>query len=126
MPPACNRTRHTRPPLQVVEVAQPVVEQPTAEYFTKVGGRGGGMELRRLELGMKKTRTGESSGAETAACVPPLHTISACMTFPLPPAHNMRQTEDRPVMKERVTHIREHHPVRMPAGPGWLAGWLAG
>jgi len=40
---------------RVVEVAQPVVEQPTAEYFTKV--------------------------------------------------------EDRPVMKERVTRMREHHPV---------------
>ncbi|PRW59460.1 Calcium release-activated calcium channel isoform A [Chlorella sorokiniana] len=40
---------------KVVEVAQPVVEQPTAEYFTK--------------------------------------------------------TEDRPVMKERVTRMREHHPV---------------
>ncbi|PSC68395.1 Calcium release-activated calcium channel [Micractinium conductrix] len=40
---------------RVVEVAQPVVEQPTEEYFTKV--------------------------------------------------------EDRPVMKERVTRTREHHPV---------------
>ncbi|KAI7840230.1 hypothetical protein COHA_006012 [Chlorella ohadii] len=40
---------------KVVEVAQPVVEQPTAEFFTK--------------------------------------------------------TEDRPVMKERVTRMREHHPV---------------
>lgn len=40
---------------RVVEVAQPIVEQPTAEYFTK--------------------------------------------------------TEDRPIMKERVTRVREHRPV---------------
>ncbi|EFN54404.1 hypothetical protein CHLNCDRAFT_135735 [Chlorella variabilis] len=40
---------------RVVEVAQPVVEQPTAEYFSKV--------------------------------------------------------EDRPVMKERVSRVREHHPI---------------
>lgn len=40
--PTCSRASPPPSPLcQVVEVAQPVVEQPTAEFFTKVSERWG-------------------------------------------------------------------------------------
>ena len=114
------------PLCQVVEVAQPVVEQPTAEFFTKVSARWGAVACSACHVESQWGRaTLEGWAAAHQLCGGRTNAIhkharvlwsrGACVKLPkLPPrtASPPRQVEDRPVMKERVTRMREHHPVR--------------
>ena len=114
---------------RVVEVAQPVVEQPSSEYFTKVGaclaGRAGavsgGWRFGRWEMGGQgsqqcfhadslSSRGHASQGTPARGCSRRCTSHHSFLDSQFPVVY-LLQTEDRPVVKERVTRMREHHPV---------------